>query len=133
VADANLEELLSAARAALRHSYSPYSQFRVGAAAQTLEGDVFPGCNVENASYGLTLCAERVALFSAVSAGARHIQALAVAVEKPPTRTEEAMPCGACRQVMAEFMNPDAWIIVDHVGTFRLEQLLPLAFVLGPR
>jgi cytidine deaminase len=126
-----LDELVRTARAALANSYAPYSHFRVGAALRTGNGQVFSGTNVENASYGLTICAERVAIYAAVSAGARNIEALAVAVERPPAKPEEAMPCGACRQVLAEFLSPNGWIVVDHVGQFRLEQLLPLAFLLS--
>ena len=127
-------ELLNQARAAGLAAYCPYSGFAVGAAVETDRG-IFAGCNVENASYGLTVCAERVALYNAIAAGARHIQCLAVsclracATDPPGSR----MPCGACRQVMAEFIAPDGTIIVDGAGVWRIEDLMPDAFQLSER
>jgi len=100
----------------------------VGAAVLTDDGRVFAGVNIENASYGLTVCAERVAIFAAVSAGARRLTTLALTTASVPSTSEETMPCGACRQVMAEFMSSEARVLVDRVGEFRLEQLLPSAF-----
>ena len=124
--------LLAAARAAMRHAHAPYSRFRVGAAVLAEDGRVFRGCNVENASYGLTICAERAAVFAAVAAGARRLRAVAVVASgpKPP------YPCGACRQVLAEFCAPDAAIFVApglagaHAEEFRLDELLPHGFIL---
>src|SRR5690606_9679519 len=107
-----LERLLLASREAYENSYSPYSRFRVGAAVLTADGRLFRGTNVENASYGLTVCAERVAIFSAVAAGAKSMVALAVSMGSPTCEASERMPCGACRQVMAEFMAPDAVILL---------------------
>jgi cytidine deaminase len=119
--------LLDAARAALERAYAPYSGFRVGAAVLA-DGDFFAGCNVENASYGLTICAERVAVFAAVAAGRRRIAAVAVVSEAPaPTA-----PCGACRQVLYEF-GPDMTVLLaagDAVISATLGALLPMAF--GP-
>jgi len=120
--------LISAARAAQARAYAPYSKFRVGAALESTEGEVFSGCNVENASYGLTICAERAAVFAAVSAGAtRFRRAVVVSDVDPP-----AAPCGACRQVLAEFGLD---LAIDGVGSkgvvrWRLSDLLPVAF--GP-
>lgn len=113
-------------------AYAPYSRFRVGAAV-VAGGRTFLGCNIENASYGLTVCAERVAMFEAVAAGCRPIERLAVACPDAAPYLGDAgrMPCGACRQVMAELLAPDAEIMVDGVGTFRLDDLLPRAFRLG--
>lgn len=119
------EALIAAARQARRNAYVPYSGFGVGAALQTRSGRVFIGCNVENASYGLTLCAERVAVAIAVSEGERDFGAIAI------VSREAAMPCGACRQVLAEF-NADLRVIVaDLEGNghqFCLSELLPEAF-----
>jgi len=123
--------MLEAARTARGHAFAPYSKFRVGAAVMTENQKIFSGCNVENASYGLSLCAERVAIFSAIASGGRRIESLAVTIgshTKKPIRMN--MPCGACRQVMAEFMFPESTIIIDHVGIFTLEELLPMPFLL---
>jgi cytidine deaminase len=125
-----LRRLETAARKAARASYSPYSKFPVGAAVLTGSGQVFSGCNVENASYGLCNCAERTAIFAAVAAGER---ALAAVVVYTPTPTATA-PCGACRQVINEF-GPDALVIsvcdADDRRENQLNELLPGAF--GPR
>src|SRR5207302_6032021 len=96
-------------------------------------GRIFAGANVENASYGLTVCAERTAAFAAVLAGATRIEAVAVACIDAPEGSEPAqlMPCGACRQVLAEFAGPDTPVVVDRAGTYRLADLLPLAFRLN--
>lgn len=120
------------ARSAAERAYAPYSKFRVGAAVEA-GGETFLGCNVENASYGLTICAERVAMFAAVAAGHRRIERLAVSCPDaaPDLSDEGRMPCGACRQVMAELLRPDAQVLVDRVGTFALMDLLPRAFRLG--
>ena len=101
--------LVAAARAAAAHSYSPYSHYAVGAALLAEDGRVFAGCNVENASYGLTNCAERTALFKAVSEGARRFRALAIA---GGTARSPALPCGACRQALAEFCPPSMPVAV---------------------
>ena len=122
-----LKKLLAAAQAARRHAYAPYSKFRVGAAVLTVDGKIFTGGNVENASYGLTLCAERVAITHAVSAGYRKFQAIAIiAPSAAPT------PCGACRQVLVEF--GDLWVVcadsrrLATAQLYRLAELLPAAF-----
>jgi cytidine deaminase len=122
------EALLAAARESALAAYAPYSRFRVGAAVRA--GDaVFRGCNVENASFGLTICAERNAIFAAVAAGHRRIDALALAcVDAAPHSGPALMPCGACRQVMAEFAAAGMQVHVDGVGCFRLDALLPNAF-----
>ena len=119
------KDLVQAALEAREHAYAPYSHFRVGAALLTRSGRVFTGANVENASYGLSVCAERVAAFNAVAAGEREFEAIAVVTDNG------VMPCGACRQVLAEF-GPDMRIIVaDAEGnsrTYRLPDLLPGRF-----
>lgn len=116
---------------AAERAYVPYSRFRVGAAVEA-DGQTYAGCNVENASYGLTVCAERVALFTAVAAGHRRVARIAVTcVDAGPEIGEGGrMPCGACRQVMAELMGPDGEVLVDGVRTFRVSELLPSAFTL---
>jgi cytidine deaminase len=129
LAPSTLRRLEKSARAAASAAYSPYSNFRVGAAVLSASGQIFQGCNVENASYGLCNCAERTAIFSAVAAGERQLQAVAVYTPTPaPT-----MPCGACRQVINEF-GPDALIVSVCDSKKRIEttlaRLLPLAF--GP-
>lgn len=127
---AALRRLETAARRAAKASYSPYSKFPVGAAILTDRGEVYTGCNVENASYGLCNCAERTAIFSAIADGARAVNAVVVYT---PTETATA-PCGACRQVINEF-GPDALVISVCDSSHRLEtsvaELLPDAF--GPR
>jgi cytidine deaminase len=122
------DSLVSAARAVQQQAYAPYSGYRVGAAVEADTGAVFAGCNVENASYGLTLCAERAAVAAAVSAGVRRIRRAVVVTDSDPP----AAPCGACRQVLSEF---GADMTVEAVGPARtsrwsLRDLLPAAF--GP-
>ena len=120
------DPLVSAARAAQARAYAPYSNFRVGAALESESGDVYVGCNVENASYGLTICAERAAVCAAVAAGAlRFRRAVVVSDADPP-----AAPCGACRQVLSEFGRD---FRIDAVGprrtsTWTVAELLPAAF-----
>ena len=125
------QRLADAARAAAAHAYCPYSRFPVGAAVLTQEGSIAHGCNVENASFGLTSCAERNAIFRAVADGATSIVALALYT---PTR-EPVTPCGACRQVIAEF-GRDAQVRCVCDGPDSLDycthELLPHGFVLVP-
>ncbi len=121
--------LLQAAREVLEKAYAPYSRFRVGAALATQQGNIFAGANVENASYGLTLCAERAAVAAAVAAAGPdlRIQALAVVSEAPGA----CPPCGACRQVMLEFGGDDTVIIFygpEGLVQRPLGELLPMAF-----
>jgi cytidine deaminase len=122
------ERLLEAAREAATAAYCPHSKFRVGAAV--LAGRrLFIGCNIENDSYGLTICAERVAIFSAISSGCRRIEAIAVACLGVADRVASMpLPCGACRQVMAQFANGDLPVIVDGFGEIPLAALLPKPF-----
>lgn len=120
------EDLITTARQVALRAYAPYSQFRVGAALQDSKGVRYVGCNVESASYGLTICAERAAVFGAVSAGAnRPFVALAVSC-----LDGTCSPCGACRQVIAEHFLEDARIYVDGLGEFTPAQLLPHGFQL---
>ena len=121
--------LVQQARRAADRAYCPYSRFPVGAVVVSDAGE-FTGCNIENASYPLGICAERVALQSAVAAGAKQFPKLAISCRdaKESDPCSSRMPCGACRQVMAEFMDPDAEVIIDGVGVWRLDELLPEAF-----
>jgi cytidine deaminase len=117
-------DLLDAAKTAHERAYAPYSRFAVGAAVHTRSGRVFTGCNIENLSFGLTICAERVAIFKAIEAGERDLVAVAIVAD-----TEEPIsPCGACRQVMAEF-NPSMRVISRARGgtcfEADLRELLP--------
>ncbi len=122
--------LLKAAAQALRNAYAPYSNFHVGAALLTPEGDIITGCNVENASYGLTICAERNAIFHAVATRRRQVCAVAIVA----SGTCMPYPCGACRQVLAEFCKPDVPILVApraKLATYEshtLGSLLPKTF-----
>ena len=135
-------ELVAKAKEALEYSYSPYSHFAVGAALLSTDGQVFTGCNIENSSFGATNCAERTAIFKAVSEGVKDFKAIAIVC----SGDQPAYPCGICRQVMSEFFNPDTRIIVeepfspmDNVSTVRPAMgsytaddvpILPISFAL---
>jgi cytidine deaminase len=124
-------ELVKKAIGAMGNAYAPYSRYKVGAAVLTSRGEIFTGANVENASYGLTVCAERTAVFNAVTHGHRKIAAVAVVVSKGG----RAVPCGACLQVLAEFGRSVRIILADRKGGFgvtTLGALLPAAFRLKP-
>ncbi|MGI6713319.1 MAG: cytidine deaminase [Bacillota bacterium] len=119
--------LLAAAEKAKEKAYAPYSQFRVGAALLTAEGRLFIGCNIENAAYSLTNCAERTAVFSAVAAGYRKFTAIAISSDS----ADFISPCGACRQVLVEFGSGVKVIMGNNKGEFitrTVEELLPLYF-----
>lgn len=123
------EELIEVAKKAANKAYSPYSKFPVGSVVETDSGELFEGCNIANASTPLGICSERVAIYNAIVSGHQKFKRLAVScIKGDPTVPESLMPCGACRQVMAEFMDKNTEIIVDGVGTFTLEQLLPSPF-----
>ena len=127
--ESDLQALAAAAKDACARAYCPYSHFPVGAAVKTREGAVFAGCNVENASLGLTVCAERSAIFTAVGAGAREIAALVIYT---PTQSP-VTPCGACRQVLFEFgKSADTICVCDGEQrlTFKASELLPHGFTL---
>ncbi|MBR2713263.1 MAG: cytidine deaminase [Kiritimatiellae bacterium] len=120
-----MKELIERAMEMARKAYAPYSRFQVGAAVLAESGEIYGGANVENASYGATVCAERSAIFAAVNAGERKLKAIAVT----------ATPCGMCRQVMREFCDPEAFRVIvaktaDDYRVFTLEELLPESF--GP-
>ncbi len=126
-----IEEMIDLAIEQLNYSYTPYSGFKVGAALLTKEGKIYKGCNIENAAYTPTNCAERTAFFKAVSEGERAFQAICVVGGKDGILTEYAAPCGVCRQVMMEFCDPDTFQIIlatskDQYEIFTLKELLPL-------
>ena len=128
-----MEKLVQAALDARQNAYAPYSNYHVGAALLTAEGKIYQGCNVENASYGATNCAERTAFFKAISEGERKFSAIAIAGGlKGQAPTGYAYPCGICRQVMQEFGGSDFVIIVaknpEEYKEFRLAELLPFGF-----
>ena len=133
MSDPVAEHLLQAARLAADNAYAPYSRFPVGAALLTVEGEIITGVNVENASFGLTICAERTAVVKAVSEGKRRFKAIAVWATQRPYGS--VTPCGACRQVLAEFLEADCPVIMADSTTgqtkaLTMKALLPEAF--GP-
>ena len=128
-----VEKLIDTAIEQLKFSYTPYSNFKVGAALLTKSGKIYTGCNIENASYTPTNCAERTAFFKAVSEGVRDFQAIVGG--KDGKLTEYTAPCGVCRQVMMEFCNPKTFQIIlavdkERYEIYTLEELMPLGF--GP-
>jgi len=125
--DARYDGLIAAARNAREHAHAPFSNFRVGAAVRAKSGRIFTGCNVENATYGLTLCAERVAVFKAISEGERGFDAVAVVADTDSLTP----PCGACRQILWEFCG-DAEVVLANlngkVERYRMSALFPKPF-----
>jgi cytidine deaminase len=125
--DKEPNKLFERAAAARENAHAPFSNFKVGAAVLTETGEIFSGCNVENASYGLTMCAERVAIFKAVSEGARSFQKICIVAD-----TEElTTPCGACRQIIWEFCGDIEIVLTNLHGkteTFQMKELFPRAF-----
>jgi cytidine deaminase len=127
VSATGLRELARLARKARRRAHAPYSHFKVGAALRTTAGEIVTGCNVENATYGLTLCAERVAVFKAVSEGLKRFDAIAVVADGK----QLAAPCGPCRQILWEFCGDILVHMEDLKGqrqTLRMSELLPFPF-----
>ena len=121
------DPLLAAALTAREHAFAPFSKFKVGAAVEGLDGRIHTGCNVENASYGLTMCAERVAVFKGISEGARRFKRVAVAADS----RRLTPPCGACRQILWEFCGDVEILLVNPHGkteTHRLKDLFPKPF-----
>ena len=133
----NMRELIREAICAMHRAYAPYSEFKVGAALLTKNGKIYHGCNIENAAYGPSNCAERTAFFKAVSEGERAFDAITIVGGKGEERGDQmCSPCGVCRQVMMEFCRPDEFRIILEDGrggfnTFLLDELLPLGF--GPK
>lgn len=125
-------EFFERARHAAQRAYSPYSGVCVGAVVQTADGTLFEGCNVENASYGLSICAERVALVSMVAGGQQKVARIAVCVMGPEGSFARPVPCGACLQFLAEFADDDTPIVTSKDDCTRLRDHLPLPFRLNP-
>nr|WP_270347526.1 cytidine deaminase [Mediterraneibacter faecis] len=130
-----IEKLIDTAIEQLEFSYTPYSNFKVGAALLTRSGEIYTGCNIENASYTPTNCAERTAFFKAVSEGVREFRAICIVGGKDGKLTEYTAPCGVCRQVMMEFCDPKTFQIIlavdkERYEIYTLEELMPLGF--GP-
>ena len=125
-------ELCRAAIQAMKQSYSPYSDFKVGAALLTKDGKIYTGCNIENASFSVTVCAERTAVFKAISEGETEFAMLAIAGGKNGKLQGEVPPCGVCRQVLSEFCDKDFPILLvtdeNNFKQYTLGQLLPLTF-----
>ena len=128
-----IQKLMETAIKQLEYSYAPYSGFKVGVALLTKEGEIYTGCNIENAAYTPTNCAERTAFFKAVSEGEREFDAIAIVGGKDGVLTSYTAPCGVCRQVMMEFCTPKEFKIIlgtskDDYKIYTLEELLPLGF-----
>ena len=128
-------ELIRTAIGMLDYSYSPYSGFRVGAALLSTDGKIYTGCNIENAAFTPGLCAERTAIYKAVSEGNRSFRAICIVGGKNGELTDYAPPCGTCRQVMMEFCDPESFEIIlatneEHYERFTLAELMPMGF--GP-
>ncbi len=124
-------ELIECANQARKNAYVPYSHFAVGAALLCSDGSIYSGCNIENAAYSPTCCAERVALFKAVSEGKREFLAVCVVGGKQGEAADKpCYPCGVCRQVLSEFSTPDAVLVLADKGVQKLSELLPHAFKL---
>ena len=131
----SIQQLIREAFSALEYAYVPYSRFKVGAALLTESGKIYTGCNIENAAYTPSNCAERTAFFKAVSEGMRDFQAICIVGGKDGVPTEYAAPCGVCRQVMMEFCDPETFQIIlavsrEKYDIFTLKELLPFGF--GP-
>ena len=131
-----VEKLIDTAIEQLKFSYTPYSNFKVGAALLAKNGEIFTGCNIENASYTPTNCAERTAFFKAVSEGVREFRAICIVGGKDGKLTEYTAPCGVCRQVMMEFCDPKTFQVIvaknpEEYQVFTLEEILPMGF--GPK
>ena len=133
--ETDIQTLIEIATEQLKYSYAPYSDFKVGAALLTENGKIYTGCNIENSAYAPTNCAERTAIFKAVSEGVRSFKAICIVGGKYGKITEYTPPCGVCRQVMMEFCDPEKFEIILATGIndyeiYKLKDLLPLGF--GP-
>lgn len=129
----NVKQLIHIAMGQLKYAYTPYSNFKVGAALLSKEGRIFSGCNIENSAYGPSNCAERTAIFKAVSEGVHDFEAIAIVGGRDGILSEYCAPCGVCRQVMMEFCMPDTFEIImakseEDYQICTLAELLPMAF-----
>ena len=128
----NKKDLFILAKEAMKNSYAPYSQYNVGAILLTKNGNVYKGCNIENASYSVTNCAERTVIFSAIANGENEFESICVVGGKNGEITDYAMPCGVCRQALAEFCDADFKIFIgkseEDIEEFTLSELLPYSF-----
>ncbi|MBQ8765733.1 MAG: cytidine deaminase [Clostridia bacterium] len=128
----NKKDLFILAKEAMKNSNAPYSNYNVGAVLLTKNGNIYKGCNVENASYSVTCCAERTALFSAVASGEKEFESICIVGGKNSDITDYAMPCGICRQALAEFCDADFKVYVgiseNDIKEFTLGELLPYSF-----
>lgn len=126
------KDLFILAKEAMKNSYAPYSNYNVGAVLLTKNGNIYKGCNIENASYSLTNCAERTALFSAISNGEKEFVAICIVGGINGEINDYAMPCGACRQALAEFCNENFKVYIgideDNIKEYTLNELLPYSF-----
>jgi cytidine deaminase len=126
------KDLFKLAKDAMKKSYAPYSNYNVGAALLCKNEKIYKGCNIENASYSLTNCAERTALFSAISNGEKEFAAICIVGGKNGKISDYAMPCGACRQALAEFCNENFKVYIgideDNIKEYTLNELLPYSF-----
>lgn len=133
--DDTCRKLIREAIQSLKYSYTPYSGFKVGAALLTKDAKIYTGCNIENAAYSPTNCAERTAFFKAVSEGKRGFEAIAIVGGRNGVITDYCPPCGVCRQVMMEFCDPKTFVVIlakseENYWLYSLEELLPMGF--GP-
>ena len=133
LSDLVCRELIKRATDMLKYSYAPYSNFKVGAALMAKNRKIYTGCNIENAAFGPSNCAERTAFFKAVSEGDREFEAIAIVGGKDGKITDYCPPCGVCRQVMAEFCDPDSFFIIlakseDEYWIYSLRELFPMGF-----
>ena len=127
------KQLIDAAKTAAKNAYAPYSDFSVGAALLADSGNIYLGCNIENSSFSVTNCAERTALFSAISKGERHFRAIAIVGGKGGDLSEPCFPCGVCRQALSEFCDRDMRVLIafgDNYKEYTLGELLPESFKL---
>lgn len=128
----NKKDLFNLAVDAMKNSYAPYSRYNVGAALLCKNGNIYKGCNIENASYSITNCAERTALFSAISNGEKEFEAICIVGGKNGEITDFAMPCGACRQALSEFCDGSFKVLIgideSNIKEFSLNELLPYSF-----